>query len=230
MWIIMKKTYSGALGLFPKGMKYDLPESKVEQLPKRSYKESVPPWEEHTDTSAIELAAARKTASNNLALVGILETAIEKANAKTNDLLTIAEGKEAEVAKINKAYNEAARAAEKKDAKALDKAKAFDMAHEANIKAYELEQAQGRLRTATAEGALLQLDLQEARRAVEKDSEQQPTEPEQQQAETEQTEPTMPTPPQAEDIGEAEIPKEVKTDGPKKDKNQQPKRTPPKKR
>ena len=33
MWILMEKTYSGPLGCFVKGQKYDLPETTVKKLP-----------------------------------------------------------------------------------------------------------------------------------------------------------------------------------------------------
>lgn len=221
MWIIMKKTYSGPWGLFPKGLKYDLPEATIEHLPKKSYKECKPPWEEQTDPKAIELAAARKTAANNLALVKMLESAIEKAKPRIAELVTIAAQKQAESDDANKKADAAVKAAEKKNATADDKAKAFNLANEANRKAFESGVAQGQLLIASDEGGLMQLDLDEAKRAV-KETEPAADKP----AEPEQI--TEPVPPPAEDIGEAEIPKtaepekaeESKTDGPEKTEKQ----------
>ena len=47
MWIQMQATYSGVAGLFLKGLKYDLPKSKVKLLAvkgKPIYRKCKPPW------------------------------------------------------------------------------------------------------------------------------------------------------------------------------------------
>ena len=53
MWILIKKTHSGPAGFFESGRKFDLPEATIEQLPKKYYKETCPPWEEQTDKKLI---------------------------------------------------------------------------------------------------------------------------------------------------------------------------------
>ena len=60
MWIEMTRTYAGVAGIFARGIKFDLPEATVEQLPKKSWKKSKPPWEDNTDQDAIKQAEARQ--------------------------------------------------------------------------------------------------------------------------------------------------------------------------
>ena len=47
MWVKMKTTYVGALGMFPKDLKFDLPPKIIKQLPKGSYQRCKAPWDEH---------------------------------------------------------------------------------------------------------------------------------------------------------------------------------------
>lgn len=253
MWIKMKETYSGVVGLYPKGMKYDLPETTVKQLPKSFYEKTVAPWNEQKDTSAIELALAKKIAANNIVFVGMLESAIEKAKPQLAELVTLDETKQTELDDANEAANAAARAAEEKNATAKDKAKVLNLGYIAEEKELEAQKVRGQLLIASADIGLIERELDEARRAVEEaepaadepvepeqtgpESEQPPAETEQQQAETEQTgleseqptEPELPVPPEPEDLGEAEIPKENEGNGPEKEADKKPKRTSPKK-
>ena len=58
MWIIMKSTYAGELGLFVRDVKYDLPSDVVKKLPKGSFKKIKAPWDEKK--------AKRKKAKNTM--------------------------------------------------------------------------------------------------------------------------------------------------------------------
>lgn len=63
MWIEMTKTYSGVAGLFPNGMRFDLPEATVKQLKiknRKCWKKSNPPWEDYIDREAVKQAEARQ--------------------------------------------------------------------------------------------------------------------------------------------------------------------------
>ena len=53
MWIKMTGTYSGAHGQFYKGLKYDLPPDILQFIPKDSFVECSPHWDEHKDHDAM---------------------------------------------------------------------------------------------------------------------------------------------------------------------------------
>jgi len=51
MWIVMKQTLTGketqGLGLYPKGLRFDLPESYIKVFPEGSYEKCPAPWDVH---------------------------------------------------------------------------------------------------------------------------------------------------------------------------------------
>jgi len=71
----MKKTYSGTLGSFYRGGKYDLPEKTIKQLDKDCYEKTCAPWDEHVD---------RKAAKHN-AFLAKVQKAIIRAEALTKE-------------------------------------------------------------------------------------------------------------------------------------------------
>jgi len=79
MWILMKVIYTGPLGIFLKGNKYDLPADIVKKLPKNSYEQTCAPWDEHIDKKAAEKnkqledahAAIKKTESITAEIDGL---------------------------------------------------------------------------------------------------------------------------------------------------------------
>lgn len=52
MWITMTQTYVGPLGLFAAGLKYDLPDSTIKQLPGGSYHKIPAPWDAQKQTQS----------------------------------------------------------------------------------------------------------------------------------------------------------------------------------
>ena len=119
MWIKFKKTYSGPLGVFPKGTRIDLPAEKVRKLKTKFYETSCPPWDDHLDRAAVDQAAARD--------------ALSKANFHLSGLQANADHATENNLRLKKAYeNTAARAEvigaeiEKAETLAVKKAKQLE--------------------------------------------------------------------------------------------------------
>lgn len=53
MWTKIQKTYSGKLGMFVIGQKYDLTEATIKQFPKGTAVQCCAPWDEKIDTKAV---------------------------------------------------------------------------------------------------------------------------------------------------------------------------------
>jgi len=65
MWITMQQTYSGPLGLFLKGLTYNLPAGRVKKLPRKSYKKSVAPWDRLRKETTVTEKPNDKTESDD---------------------------------------------------------------------------------------------------------------------------------------------------------------------
>jgi hypothetical protein len=78
MWVILKKLYSGPLGFFNAGNKYDIPDDNVEQLRKELGRDNVvntcAPWEEHVDKKALRAAKLLRVAQKAIAKVSVLKS------------------------------------------------------------------------------------------------------------------------------------------------------------
>ena len=81
MWVIINKTYTGPLGIFPGGRKYDLPEKTIagirESLGKENVIDTCAPWEEHVDKKAVTAAELKDKAN----------TAIKSVEAKKVEMI-----------------------------------------------------------------------------------------------------------------------------------------------
>jgi len=118
MWIVMTQSYAGPAGVFPKGMRADLPEAVLDQLVRKTKKgkvvtlweKSVAPWDEHTDPKAIALAEARQS--------------YEATRTKARDLFAQAEALDAEAGALSAAVKEADAAADQAEQDATNARKA----------------------------------------------------------------------------------------------------------
>jgi len=85
MWTLFKKVYSGPLGLFLAGIKYDIPKETAEKLGK--FCQPVPaPWDEKIDHKAIACAEDKKNAIIALERAGYLRGKVYLIASKVADL------------------------------------------------------------------------------------------------------------------------------------------------
>ena len=177
MWIIMRKTYSGPLGSFFAGQKYDLPESTVKQLKKSYYKETCAPWDEGKDVKAISQAQLVAEAKDVKVWADVLADRADEAKQKADSLVDGVSAKQNEARKAEQAAKTAIaradKAAEHADkqpsAKSLAKAtKLIAIAHQldsdAERKNLEFQKAYAELSAAIAESGLKQLEAEDAKR------------------------------------------------------------------
>ena len=173
----MKKTYSGPLGSFFAGQKYDLPESTVKQLRKSYYKETCAPWDEGKDVKAIEQAQLVAEAKDVKVWADVLADRADEAKQKADSLLAGVSAKQDEARKAEQAAKAAIARADKADehakkrpsdnaaAKAIElKRIAYQLAMEHERKSLEFQKAHAELSAAIAESGLKQLEAEDAER------------------------------------------------------------------
>jgi len=82
MWLRMNKTVSTDHGYYAKGIRYDLPETTVNNLPKGSFEETCAPWNDNVDFSAIMKAKVSTEIENIHQAIACIEKHIEYLQAK----------------------------------------------------------------------------------------------------------------------------------------------------
>ena len=173
MWIIFKENYSGNLGQFIGGQKYDLPKETVERLPKECFEKSCAPWEEQTDSAAIAVITVHKKVAEAEKLAEKLQKITDEAARHRDDLVKVAtEKRDAEsdaelaaenaVAAAEKAKTKSMSANEKKRYKKL-LAKAHELVAAHKRADLESQKASGLRTAAIADAELKHLDADAAR-------------------------------------------------------------------
>lgn len=81
MWVIINKTYTGPLGMFFAGQKYEIPKETVKQLRselgEKNVVETCAPWDEHKDHKAAKAAEAKQKVNAAIAKVGQLQAELK---------------------------------------------------------------------------------------------------------------------------------------------------------
>ena len=185
MWIIMRKTYSGPLGVFFRGQKCDLPESTIKQLRKSYYKETCAPWDEGKDVKAIEQAQLVSEAKDAQTRAKLLADKADEAIQKADSLIAGVSAKQSEIGKTEQAAKTAIaradKAAEHADkqpsVKSLAKATeliaiAHQLDSDSERKELESQKANAELTAAIAESGLKQLEAKDAKRKAKELAEQ----------------------------------------------------------
>ncbi len=141
MFIKMKDTYQGSVGLFIKDQRYDVPMDIIKLLPKGSFEECKAPWDEHVDEEAVQIAEADAEAKKARLFADKLQTETEQARGKIKQLGSVIKSNQAE---IKKAKAEA----EKLEKIAVDlREKAAAKKAEAKAEAEEKAKAEAETRT-----------------------------------------------------------------------------------
>lgn len=172
MWVLMTKTYAGALGVFPADQKIDLPEDIIEKLPKNSFKKICAPWDEQKDTKAIKKAELIGKAKSAILWADILQQKADKLYEKANSLVAGVTQKQKEAVKTKAVADKVVKIAEKKSASDDDKRQAFDLAREAERKNNEHLKAAGELAMALADARLKQMEAEDAKQNAKELAEQ----------------------------------------------------------
>ncbi len=173
MWIKFKKTYSGHLGFFEGGIKKDLPESIVNQLPKKFYQKTCAPWEEQTDPAALAVIAAHAKAAEAVQLAEKLRKIADEADRYRDELVPVATEKQDASDKAGQAAEQAVAAAKKADIKSKSEnekkkyrallARANELVAVHNRADLESQKASGLLTAAIADAGLKHLDANAAK-------------------------------------------------------------------
>jgi len=169
MWVVFLKnivTPSGA-GPYYLGQRLDLPDrivAEVRTMGKGNLRQTCPPWEDHLDRGALELAGRQARCAEAQALA-------EKLAAEADALAPLVEPLTAPAAEAQKAAtraqqkaNSAAKKAEGKNATDAVKQKAAGLAREADRASLDSIQCNARLQLALAEARLKRLDAKDAAR------------------------------------------------------------------
>ncbi len=168
MWIVMTKTYTGAVGPFARGCRYDLPERTVALLTdkggKKCWKRSCAPWEDHVDQKAVRAAQAR--AGYEIARARAIKLAAEADDLKQKaDAYVIsARAAQAVSRKAEKEAVAAKTAAGKKGASDNARKKALGLARESEKAAAMFQIAHSGLTTLLAQSELKRLEAEDAKR------------------------------------------------------------------
>ena len=185
MWIIMRKTYSGPLGSFFRGQKYDLLESTVKQLRKSYYKETCAPWDEGKDVKAISQAQLVSEAKDVKVWADVLADRADEAKQKADSLVAGVSAKQDEARKAEQAAKTAIaradKAAEHAKKQPSDNAAAkatelnrtsHQLVMEHERKSLEFQKAHAEMSAAIAESGLKQLEAEDAKRKAKELAEQ----------------------------------------------------------
>jgi len=160
MWIEMKSTYAGGVGMFIAGQRLDLPPDILEHIPTDSYHECKAPWDEHIDPLAVQARVVEKATEHASRLAELYEQARAKADAMVGSVSQA----QAELDNADKAAREASKAADKAkgEGKKRLQAEAYGSArvHERASAVYQIAHAQ--LRIALADADLKRLDADDA--------------------------------------------------------------------
>ena len=167
MWVLMKEIYTGPLGIFLKGNKYDLPADILNKLSKKSYEQTCAPWDEHKDFKAIEKAQVAAKAREARLWANMLQDKADEAKQKTKSLVAEADKKQDEAKKAADESIKAANRAQKKKATAEQTQYAADLVIEAKRKNLIFEKAHAELQVAVAEQELKQLEADNAKAKAE---------------------------------------------------------------
>jgi len=178
MWIKMLQTYSGPLGLYPAGQKFDLPEAAIEKLPKTVviegkkkkqplYEPTCAPWDEQKDKKAIQLAKDKGEALYALSRADKLQTEAEQLQRQVDELVAIVSQNQAASQKAEANAKEMIAESKSGTASKELKKKAFGLAREAEIRDLIFEKVQGEFRVAVAVAGLKRMEAEDAKKYAE---------------------------------------------------------------
>ena len=90
MWVKFTSTYSGPQGLFPKGIKRDLPKNVLDAISKDFYEKTVAPWNEKAvDSASNKLQRMLSGLSSKERGIASLELSVELLSDELEDYISL---------------------------------------------------------------------------------------------------------------------------------------------
>ena len=162
MWVKFNKTIAGGFGLFIEGITYDLPETVLKKLPKKSWQNTVAPWDRHKDKETVKRNEAIKITAGLKKYEHELRAKAEALNTQADEKARVVSHLQKQSEQVKAVAEKAQKEAQAKKANARQKRKALGLAREHERIFAMLQKAHGELQALLAEYELTKMGAEDA--------------------------------------------------------------------